>query len=247
MALHVYGTCLLAFYCSAALAFLSTGTVTIALLTEFQGLRQCARDCLYYGHGDLGEQLECGDDGLHTPYLNTCLCRTDLTSDGSSYLTDCINDGCTSNSADLSDAISIWNSYCRSSARTTARDQRSSSITSSTLPANGTASHTTLRSEGVSSSRQAMTCGFFVTNFVGTATAVTAERSVLTVTATQASTTTVAANAPSTTNALSRSDQIALGVGISTGILTLLTVILAVNNRIRNGGILNFRKPQHYG
>ena len=246
MALQVYCTCLLAFYCSAALAVLSTGTVTITSLTEFQGLRQCARDCLYYGHGDLGEQLECGDDGLHTPYLNTCLCRTDLTSDGSSYLTSCINDGCTSKRVDLLGAISVWNSYCSFKVPSTARDQRSSSITSPTLSANSTASHTILRSEGVSSSRHAMTCGFFETNFVGTATAVTAERSVSIVTPTQASTTTVAANTPPATDALSRSDQIALGVGISTGVLALITVLLGVNNRARHGGVLNFRKPQHY-
>ena len=153
MAHRVYATCLLALYCSATLAALSTGTVTIASLTEFQGLRQCARDCLYYGHGDLGEQLECGDDGLHTPYLNICLCRADLTSEGSSYLSSCINEGCTSKSADLLRAISIWNSYCRFGANTTATHPQSSTNTSPTLPAETPASQTTLRSEVIRSSK----------------------------------------------------------------------------------------------
>ena len=127
---------------SVALAAVASNSVTINSLTDFQGLRECARLCLYSGHGDLGEQLECGDDGLHTPYLDTCFCRTDLAVDGSSYLTSCINEGCTTNSVDLSGAISVWNSYCGFGSYAT-RSRARTSTAPANVPAQTSASQTT--------------------------------------------------------------------------------------------------------
>ena len=133
---------------------LTTGSVTITSLQGFRDLRGCARSCLYSGHGDLGEQLECGDDGLRTPYLNTCFCRSDLTSDGSSYLTSCINEGCTTNSVDLSQAIRVWNSYCRFGKYATSRAETPSSKAAS-LPAH-TAAFSTTGASGESLTRRLM-------------------------------------------------------------------------------------------
>ena len=52
------------------------------------------------------------------------------------------------------------------------------------------------------------------------------------------------ANASSPTRGLSRSDQIALGVGISMGMSTLIAAILGINNRYQRGGVFHFKAPQ---
>lgn len=53
----------------------------------------------------LGSSLSCNNQ-------DALFCRTDLQSSASSYLTTCINSQCTTNSIDLSDALSLYNGHC---------------------------------------------------------------------------------------------------------------------------------------
>jgi CFEM domain len=80
-------------------------TFSIRSVNEYQLLRQCAQSCLWDDY--LQDDLSCPD-----PPLNACMCRTDLGPSASSYLTQCVNSECASNSNDVFSAVSLYDSYC---------------------------------------------------------------------------------------------------------------------------------------
>jgi hypothetical protein len=85
-------------------------TWSIQSVSVFGSLRVCAQACLGPGlwiYNDLPAGLDCP-----SPILNACVCRTDLASSASSLLTSCANQGCSSNPADVSSVVSLYNSYC---------------------------------------------------------------------------------------------------------------------------------------
>jgi hypothetical protein len=83
-------------------------TWSIQSVSVFGYLRVCAQGCLGLGpYSYLPAVLDCP-----SPILNACVCRTDLASSASSALTSCVNQGCSSNPADVSSVVSLYNSYC---------------------------------------------------------------------------------------------------------------------------------------
>ena len=91
-------------------------TISITAVPAYTSLRVCARECLYcpscgFG-GDLGSEIKCQDGDQSPTYDDRCFCRRDLASSGSSFLTTCINTACSSISADINSAISVYNNYC---------------------------------------------------------------------------------------------------------------------------------------
>jgi hypothetical protein len=66
--------------------------------------RNCVRSCIVW----LPYRLDCPEK-----YTNECFCRADLKSKASSTITGCVNTGCSpSATADLSNAISVYDGYC---------------------------------------------------------------------------------------------------------------------------------------
>jgi len=83
-------------------------TWSIQSASAFSLLRVCAQGCLGLGpYSYLPALLDCP-----SPILNACVCRTDLASSASSLLTNCANQGCSSNPADVSSVVSLYSSYC---------------------------------------------------------------------------------------------------------------------------------------
>jgi hypothetical protein len=83
------------------------GTFTITSLPAYTSQRVCAQNCFFGGYWNLPYALGC-----QSPYLDSCACRTDLTSSGSSILNSCINTACSSNSNDINSAESLYMGYC---------------------------------------------------------------------------------------------------------------------------------------
>jgi hypothetical protein len=77
---------------------------TIQSLPAYSLQRACVQGCL------AGEYAVAYD--LNCPQLNACVCRTDLQSQVSTYLTSCVNAGCSTNPPDLSSAVELYDSYC---------------------------------------------------------------------------------------------------------------------------------------
>ena len=55
----------------------------------------------------LAAVIGCFDD-----QFDNCYCATDLQPSASSYITACINSGCTGDQADVSIGMSLYNGYC---------------------------------------------------------------------------------------------------------------------------------------
>jgi hypothetical protein len=58
----------------------------------------------------LAGYLGCKWDG--SEYFSTCVCRIDLTSAASYFLTSRVNSGCSGHTPDITSAMSLYNSYC---------------------------------------------------------------------------------------------------------------------------------------
>jgi hypothetical protein len=69
--------------------------------------RACVQECVSSGYYGLPTGIGCPN-----PYLIACVCRTDLQPSASTFLTQCVNQGCSSDPSDLSSAISLYDSYC---------------------------------------------------------------------------------------------------------------------------------------
>jgi hypothetical protein len=90
------------------LPFSQTQTVTISDENNYKNLRKCAQPCVTDSIGtDLFNVLSCA-----SPYQNSCLCREDLAPIVSSWLSKCINSGCTPATVDIAQAISVYGDYC---------------------------------------------------------------------------------------------------------------------------------------
>lgn len=82
--------------------------------TAYIQQRTCVQWCLmndsYDEQAKLAGYLGCKWDGAE--YFSTCVCRTDLASSASYFLTSCVNSGCSGNTPDVTSAMSLYNSYC---------------------------------------------------------------------------------------------------------------------------------------
>lgn len=100
---------------SIASAVLIASAVSIQSAEPYINQRFCVQQCLYHPDfdDDLAPFLGCN------PPLNGCYCRADLAASVSYFLTSCVNVGCSSHSADISQAISVYDGYCSSNAPAT--------------------------------------------------------------------------------------------------------------------------------
>lgn len=98
-----------------SLRALCESSVSIVSAEPYINQRSCVQQCIYHPgvNDDLAPFIGCN------PPLNACYCRADLASSVSYFLTSCVNEGCSSHSADISLAISVYNGYCRSNAPAT--------------------------------------------------------------------------------------------------------------------------------
>jgi hypothetical protein len=114
--LLVFSSCFVSLFSPFVRADL-VGTFSLPAQPAYSSLRVCAQNCINFGLDggylndntpDLAVFLNCGG-----PFNieNACICRSDLISSGSSYLTSCASKECT-NSIDASSAAALYVSYC---------------------------------------------------------------------------------------------------------------------------------------
>jgi hypothetical protein len=91
------------------------GTVTLYSLPGYTSQRACAQLCFYgcnyCGIGPWTAGL-INAIGCAQPFLDSCMCRTDLFPSASGYLSTCVSSACSSDSVDVNSALSIYGSYC---------------------------------------------------------------------------------------------------------------------------------------
>ena len=105
-------------YCSSIILVIFASVVvsqqaqqyTIISVPAYEHQHACVQYCI---GGEADENLP-NALGCPSTYLNACVCRTDLQPSASSFLTACVNQGCSSDPSDLSSAISLYDSYCAS-------------------------------------------------------------------------------------------------------------------------------------
>jgi hypothetical protein len=186
---------------------LADSKVTIYSMSAYSTLRKCVQSCLYGGcnaaYVDTGCLLGCGQD-LVGDYLDSCYCRTDLALMASSLISSCATAACSpSPGPDASAAVSLYADYCHV-------------VFPTTTPA---ASTITL---GPSSLTSALTSGGPQSP---ASTAVAPTISILTTTV--ISVTTEASNSgTSGGSSLSRSDTIAVVMGVLAVLSTALAAFL---------------------
>ncbi|KAJ6256220.1 hypothetical protein Dda_9055 [Drechslerella dactyloides] len=83
------------------------GTATLFELPEYKTGRPCMRGCLYL----LTQNIGC-------EYVDGCICRGDLASPVTHYLSTCIMSACSSLTVDVQSGVSIFQSYCNGKAPT---------------------------------------------------------------------------------------------------------------------------------
>jgi hypothetical protein len=102
-------------YCAGDLTTVTSAPlVTLDKLSDYSSLRTCAQSCLIGGPQDggpaVGRALSCND--FTRIFYDACLCRPDLSSSASSFLTGCINRWCSGQTSDISAGISVLAKYC---------------------------------------------------------------------------------------------------------------------------------------
>src|ERR1700753_814000 len=87
-------------------------TVTIFNYPSFRALQPCAKECLWH-LGEMDDLMAAGL-GCTAPWVNDCLCRTDLAIVASDFVTSCCSKRCTISSpaSDIAAAVAVYHSYC---------------------------------------------------------------------------------------------------------------------------------------
>jgi hypothetical protein len=84
-------------------------TASIDATNQYLEQVECVQRCIWH-HGasdDVVDYVGCG-----SPFLNGCICNTAEASAASSFLTSCVIANCTSNSNDVTSAVSVYSIYC---------------------------------------------------------------------------------------------------------------------------------------
>jgi hypothetical protein len=90
-----------------------SGTYSLPSLPGYSSQRICAQACMgpcdYFGSAcdNLPGILQCP-----SPYYNSCFCRTDLSAMATSYISQCVFNGCNADTADVQTALGLYTSYC---------------------------------------------------------------------------------------------------------------------------------------
>jgi hypothetical protein len=88
------------------------GSVTITNEPYYSLLRPCAQQCMWCGQYWLQNCPALGINNILTCGLDSCYCRTDLQSSALSYITSCVLSGCSGDSVDLTQGLSLYSGYC---------------------------------------------------------------------------------------------------------------------------------------
>jgi hypothetical protein len=194
-----------------------TATVTIARDPAWIAEHECGQKCVWINSGHIGAEahpdivlfIDCS-----LPYLNACLCRSDLGVAVTSFLSSCVSSRCNAASipntaAEITTAVSIYNQYCLTAAGVAfpsiASDLASNQVQTSSTRSSQISSGTLLSS------------GATITTPPTSNTAVTV-----------VSGNSAAANTGSSPNSsgLAQSDKIALGVGLGMGLPSILLAVM---------------------
>jgi hypothetical protein len=103
--MKIYRSLILVIFASAVAS--QNSPYTLDSVPAYALQRVCVQNCVGTGYLGLPANIGCP-----YTYLNACACRTDLQSSASSYLTQCVDQQCSSDPSDLSSAISLYDSYC---------------------------------------------------------------------------------------------------------------------------------------
>lgn len=93
----------------------TTAPATLSIWSEdgFTQARSCVTEAFdNWDEGGLWNGgLKCNKNA-NGAYLNQCVCRSDILSLGESYISSVIKTGCSSNSVDIQNGLSLYDSYC---------------------------------------------------------------------------------------------------------------------------------------
>jgi len=111
-------------------------TASIFASNQYLEQVECVQNCIWH-HGasnDVVDFVGCG-----SPFLNGCICNPSEASSASSFLTSCVLANCTSNSNDVTSAVSVYSVYCAGDATvpTTTSESSVSSSTNAATPGSG--------------------------------------------------------------------------------------------------------------
>ena len=229
-----------------------TAYVSISDNSQYVTARPCAAGCLWYqgdfacgvnrGYYDLAQELQCGCDAI-----NNCYCGKDNAASASSYISSCVSSGCSKFPGEQQSAIALYNSYCatanvaRASNWTTAAAAIAASVTAKTTTSTK-ATSTISRNRVIqtdSSSTPNSDSGNVVPGPTPVTTAITASLKTSSTTPRATST----GEAADDDKGLSKSDLIALGVGLGVGIPSLC-VALATFCLMRRKATRANRQPE---
>ena len=208
-----------------------TAYVSISDSTAYATARPCAAGCLWdntdiwtcgvnSGWYDVAQELQCGCDAL-----NACYCGEDNAASASSYISSCVSSACSNFPQETNSAISLYDNYCATAnvAVSTTSDTSLPSRTASSAVASTASSTTSLhRTTQTSSSGQGA-----------------------------AGSTNAADSAPDNSDVanekdgLSRSDLIAIGVGLGVGIPSLIIAIATFCLMRKKGNRIPAALPQN--
>jgi hypothetical protein len=195
------------------------GTVSIWSIDGFTQARSCMTEAFHsWARGGLWNGALLCNQNKNNAYLNECVCRADILSLGESYISSFVKSACSSDTVDIQSGLSIYDNYCAT--------------------ANAKAAQTTGVETGVVES-SALTSGLPMPKETGSSLTSNFIRTTKELTTSEDS-----SDVPAPTNnsggggqsgGLSRSDVIALGVGIGVGlpgtIATILTCCFAIRRR----------------
>lgn len=213
-----------------------TAYVSISDSPAYATARPCAAACLWDntdiwvcgvngGWYDVAQELQCGCDAL-----NACYCGKDNAASASSYISSCVSSGCSNFPQETNSAMNLYNNYC-------ATANVAVSVTSDTSPPSRTA--TPVAASVASSTTSPHGTIQTSSNGQGAADSTDAEATAV------KSETAAAPNSSDVADGkdrLSRSDLIAIGVGLGVGIPSLI-IAIATFCLMRNKG--NRRPAPH--
>ncbi|KAH7141082.1 hypothetical protein EDB81DRAFT_900732 [Dactylonectria macrodidyma] len=208
-------------------------TFTIDSEPDYDNQRRCGKACMWEGNYWIGGRLGCDN-----PAVNDCMCRTNLASAISSYATSCLETLCTVGDpdSDISTFLSLYNSYCAKNGYTLpgaaafATETEADAVTTigdSTAPTVTRVTFATVTGSSSESSESS--------NKATTLSPQTSQKTVdITRTFTVAPTNTADTKKGTSESGLSRSDKIALGVGIGFGLpATIAGIIMCCVQLVR--------------
>ena len=228
----VFVFCFLSFALAAETSNGPTAYVSISDDTQYVTARPCAAGCLWYqgdfacgvnrGYYDLAQELQCGCDAI-----NNCYCGKDNAASASSYISECVSSGCSKFPDEQQSAIALYNSYCATAnvaqaASSTTAAAAAASVTEKTTTSTKAAS-TNVRSvvQTDSTSIRGSNTGNGAAGSARVTTAATMSLKTSSTTPRATSTGEAAAD----DKGLSKSDLIALGVGLGVGIPSLCVAL----------------------